>query len=86
MKSSGELELKFNSGVPAVRKEVTRLDLAGTPYYAKDKVIFAIGTNVRSYHKNGKELFTFNTNMTETIKNVAMEENLVWISGVTPYG
>lgn len=83
MKPGGDLELKFTTVSPPTRKEVTRIELVGMPYYARDKVLYSCGTQVLVYARNGKQLQQFQTNLTENVKNIAMEENFLWVAGVT---
>eukprot|EP01017_Pseudomicrothorax_dubius_P042816 TRINITY_DN7043_c0_g1_i3.p1 TRINITY_DN7043_c0_g1~~TRINITY_DN7043_c0_g1_i3.p1 ORF type:complete len:729 (-),score=128.21 TRINITY_DN7043_c0_g1_i3:32-2218(-) len=77
---NGDVDPRFNSGAPTVRKEICRIELAGMPYYARDKVFFSIGTTIRAF-RQGKMLHAFETNLTEMIRTIAVEENYLWVAG-----
>ena len=63
-------------------KEVTRIELSGSSLSNKDRIFFSAGTSIRGISKHGKEFFKFDTNLTETIKGLCVEENSLWTSGV----
>jgi hypothetical protein len=42
----------------------------------------ALSTQIHAYTSADKEHFTFDTNFTEAIKFVAIEENYIWAGGI----
>lgn len=49
---------------------VSRLELGGPLGQPKDRVFVSSGSVVRGYSKKGKQFLDFNTNITESIKNM----------------
>ena len=62
------------------RKDVSRIEkVAGKQ--RKDRVTFALGSYVYAYNKEGKSYFSFDSNLTEALKYVCVEEYGVWTVG-----
>lgn len=78
--NKGELSLDFKS--TPVQKEISRIELGGSNYSARDKIYFSAGTFLRGYSRKGKEIFKLDTYLTETIKSFGIEENRLWTAGV----
>lgn len=76
----GELDIKFKT--PPVTKDISRVELVGNQYNARDKIFFSAGILIRGYSKQGKEFFKFDTNLTETIRSFGVEESRVWTASV----
>lgn len=49
---------------------VSRLELGGPLGQPKDRIFVSSGSVVRGYSKKGKQFLDFNTNITESIKNM----------------
>jgi len=49
---------------------------------SRDRVCAAGGSYIRCFSSKGKEFFKFDTNSTEMIKGLAVEDTLLWTSGV----
>ena len=50
--------------------KVTRLEMGGPAGGIKDRIFVTTGSMVRGYSKKGKQFLDFNTNLTESIKNM----------------
>eukprot|EP00742_Colponemidia_sp_Colp-10_P003875 GILJ01004126.1.p1 GENE.GILJ01004126.1~~GILJ01004126.1.p1 ORF type:complete len:722 (+),score=149.58 GILJ01004126.1:87-2252(+) len=74
----GELRQIFKSN--PMGKEISRLELGG-PVGKKDKIFLAAGQTIRGMTKKGKEFFKFQTNLTETINSMFVEDKLIWTGG-----
>eukprot|EP00743_Colponemidia_sp_Colp-15_P004203 GILK01004535.1.p1 GENE.GILK01004535.1~~GILK01004535.1.p1 ORF type:complete len:722 (-),score=169.57 GILK01004535.1:175-2340(-) len=74
----GELRQIFKSN--PMGKEISRLELGG-PVGKKDKIFLAAGQTIRGMTKKGKEFFKCQTNLTETINSMFVEDKLIWTGG-----
>lgn len=68
----------------AAGKEVSSLALGG-PVGKKDKVFVAMAQQIKGVSKKGKEFFSFNSNLTETITSLFVEELKIWTCGEYVY-
>lgn len=57
--------------------EVASLALGG-PVGKKDKIFVSAGQKITGLSKKGKEFFKFNTNLSETITTMVVEETKIW--------
>ena len=78
--NKGELGLDFKT--PPLQKDITRVELSGPNYNAREKIYISAGTYVRGYSRKGKELFKLDTYLTEAIKSFGIEETRLWTAGV----
>ncbi len=76
----GEVNVEFKSSVST--KEITRVELAGANYSARDKIYASAGTYLRGYSRKGKEVFKVDTYLTEAIKSFGVEDTRLWTAGV----
>lgn len=60
---------------------VSRLQLGGPLGQLKDRIFVSSGSVVRGYSKKGKQFLDFNTNITESIKNMYVEGADLVLSG-----
>jgi len=58
-------------------KEIHRLELGGSKGEL-NKVFTSSGATIRGHTKKGKEFFKFNTNLTETIHSLYVEDDKIW--------
>jgi len=77
--NKGELGLDFKT--PPLQKDITRVELSGPNYNAREKIYISAGTYVRGYSRKGKELFKLDTYLTEAIKSFGIEETRLWTAG-----
>jgi Bardet-Biedl syndrome 7 protein len=75
-----ELSLEWKSA--PLGKEISRIELSGTSYNARDKIFYAGGTMMRGISKKGKEFWRLDSNLTETIRSFGVEESRLWTAGV----
>lgn len=72
--------MKFKTA--SFNKEITRIELSGQNYMNRDKICAAGGSFIRSFTNKGKEFFKFDTNSTEPIRGLGIEDTFLWTSGV----
>lgn len=76
-----ELNIRFKT--TSFEKEVSCLELTGSNLLSKDKICAAAGSVIRCFTNKGKEYFKFDTNLSETIRKVKIENNFIWTTGVS---
>lgn len=74
----GEVAMAFKT-LPS-KHRVTALSL-GKGKNQRDRIFVGEGYSVRGLNKKGREFFSFQTNLTEEISNVAVHETEVWVFG-----
>ena len=67
--------------IEAGKREINKISLA-MGRSVRESVIVATSTQIKAYTSVGKEYFAFDTNLTEPIKFMAIEDNYVWVAGV----
>lgn len=60
---------------------VSRLELGGPSGQPRDRIFVSSGSVVRGFSKKGKQFLDFNTNITESIKNLYVEGSDLFLSG-----
>lgn len=78
--NKGEISVESKTATPA--KEISRIELVGSNYLAREKIYYSAGTFIRGFTRKGKETYKVDTYLTETIKSFAVEENRMWTAGV----
>lgn len=78
--SKNEVSVKFKT--PSFNKEITRVELTGANLLNRDKICAAGGSYIRCFNSKGKEFFKFDTNSTEPIKGLGVEDLYLWTVGV----
>jgi len=78
--AKSELTVRFKT--PSFSKEITRIELTGPNYLIRDRICVAGGSFVRCFSTKGKEFFKFDTNSTEPIRGLGVEETFLWTAGV----
>lgn len=78
--TKNEPSIKFKT--PSLNKEITRIELTGSNLLNRDKICVAEGSYIRCFSNKGKEFFKFDTNSTEPIKGLGVEDIYLWTSGV----
>ena len=48
----------------------------------RERIFYSAGISIRGITKKAKEFFKFDTNLTETIKSIAVETTKIWTAGV----
>ena len=79
--AKSDLQVKFKT--PSFNKEITRIELSGSNYQLRDRICVAGGSFIRCFSTKGKEFFKFDTNSTEAIRGLGVEDTFLWTSGVT---
>jgi len=74
------LGVEFKTG--PLQKDITRVEITGSNYNARDKIYISAGTFLRGYSRKGKEFFKLDTYLTEAIKSFGVEDNRLWTAGV----
>jgi len=74
----GDTETVFKNSNPTHR-EVTALSLGGARDL-KDKIYVAFGQTIVGLKKKGASFFQFNTNLSEDISNLYVEDKMIWSS------
>lgn len=59
---------------------VSRLFIGGPPE-KRDRIFFTSAQTIRGVNKKGKEFFRFNTDGTETLKGIHIEDTRIWTTG-----
>eukprot|EP00741_Cyanophora_paradoxa_P006490 tig00001003_g6283.t1 len=78
----GQLQTVFKT--QPTGKEVNRLELGGARG-DKTKIFTSSGSTIRGVTKKGKEFFKFQTNLTETINSLYVEDVNIWTAGEFVY-
>eukprot|EP01138_Halocafeteria_seosinensis_P002815 gb/GECG01002876.1/.p1 GENE.gb/GECG01002876.1/~~gb/GECG01002876.1/.p1 ORF type:complete len:814 (+),score=106.42 gb/GECG01002876.1/:1-2442(+) len=82
IKKGGTPETVFR--LEASPQKISRLALGGNTG-EKDKIFLSTGEKIKGISRKGKEFFTFDTNLTETIKGLFVENTHIWSTGEYSY-
>ena len=52
---------------PSLGKDISRIELGGSNYAARENIFYSGGTLMRGVNKKGKQFWQLDTNLTETI-------------------